>query len=292
MNHSDKFEQFRNQVEKAILQYLPAASIRPPQLHEAMLYSMQAGGKRLRPVLVLAACEAFTQKADPLPAAVAVECLHGYSLVHDDLPCMDDSDLRRGKPSCHKQFDEVTAVLAGDALLTHAFALLGSEYTKVPEISNALVCILGKAAGSRHLIGGQMEDILNEGKSPSQETLDFIHQNKTAAVLIASLEMGAALGGADAQQIQQIRLFGEKLGLTFQIVDDLLDHLGDEAALGKPVGADAQNEKTTILSYCTPDQAREQVEALTNEARNLCQKLFGENSFLEWLVTKLANRAT
>jgi geranylgeranyl diphosphate synthase type II len=290
MNHSDQFEHFRNQVEAAILQYLPSGNTRPAQLHEAMLYCMQAGGKRLRPVL--AACKAFSQQADPLPAAVAIECLHGYSLVHDDLPCMDDSDLRRGKPSCHKQYDEVTAVLAGDALLTHAFALLGSEYTETPKISNSLVCILGKAAGSRHLIGGQMEDILNEGQSPSQNTLEFIHQNKTAALLIASLEMGAVLGGANPKQIQQIRLFGEKLGLTFQIVDDLLDHLGDEAALGKPVGADAQNEKTTILSYCTPEQAREKVANLTQEAQTLCLELFGEDSFPEWLVRKLANRAS
>lgn len=290
MKPSDQFEHFRKQVEEAILQYLPPTTTRPSQLHEAMLYSMQGGGKRLRPVLVLATCKAFSQKANPLPAAVAVECLHGYSLVHDDLPCMDDSDLRRGKPSCHKQFDEVTAVLAGDALLTHAFALLGSEYTNTPEISNSLVTILGKAAGSQHLIGGQMEDILNEGKTPSQETLEFIHQKKTAALLTASLEMGAVLGGAGNEQFEKIRQFGEKLGLTFQIVDDLLDHLGDEAALGKPVGADADNEKTTILTYCTPEQAREMVENLTIEAKAICQDLFGNDSFLEWLVDKLANR--
>ena len=290
MKHSDQFENYSKQVEAAILQYLPPADTRPAQLHEAMLYSMQAGGKRLRPVLLLAVCEAFSQKTNPLPAAVAVECLHGYSLVHDDLPCMDDSDLRRGKPSCHKQFDEVTAVLAGDALLTHAFALLGSEYSDTPEISNSLVTILGKAAGSKHLIGGQMEDILNEGKKPSQKTLEFIHQNKTAALLTASLEMGAVLGGADNEQIELIRQFGEKLGLTFQIVDDLLDHLGDEAALGKPVGADAHNEKTTILSYCTTEEAREMVESLTIEAKATCQDLFGNDCFLEWLVDKLANR--
>ena len=290
MNHPEQLKQYQAKIEEGILNYLPPSDSPPTRLHEAMHYSMQAGGKRLRPVLVLAACEAFEQQADPLPAAVAVECLHGYSLVHDDLPCMDNSDLRRGKPSCHKQFDEVTAVLAGDALLTHAFALLGSEYAEVPQISNKLVTSLGEAAGSLRLIGGQMEDILNEGKKPDLETLEFIHQNKTAALLIASLEMGAILGGANAVELATIRKFGEKLGLTFQIVDDLLDHLGDESALGKPVGADVDNEKTTILSYFSTEHARDMVDNLTAEAMEMCRSLFGEDSFLEWLVEKLAKR--
>ncbi len=290
MNHSEQLKQYQAQIEAGIAEYLPSVDARPTQIHQAMHYSMQAGGKRLRPVLVLAACDAFEKQANPMPAAVSVECLHGYSLVHDDLPCMDDSDLRRGKPSCHKQFDEVTAVLAGDALLTHAFSLLGTEYTDSPEISNRLVSTLGEAAGSLRLIGGQMEDILNEGKKPDLETLEFIHRNKTAALLIASLEMGATLGGANSVEIALIQKVGEKLGLTFQIVDDLLDHVGDEAALGKPVGADADNEKTTILSYFSVKHARDMVENLTSETIEMCKYLFKEDSFIEWLASKLANR--
>lgn len=292
MAHKERMEHYRIRVEEGIHQYLPASGTRPAQLHDAMLYSMQGGGKRLRPVLVLAACDALHPQADPLPAAVAVECLHGYSLVHDDLPCMDDSDLRRGKPSCHKQFDEVTAVLAGDALLTHAFALLGREYTAHPDISCRLVTQLGRAAGSEHLIGGQMEDILNEGKEPDAATLEYIHSNKTAALLCAALGMGAIIGGATDAELALIQQFGEKLGMTFQIVDDLLDHSGDEAAVGKPVGADADSGKTTILSICNPDQARAKIETLTHEAATICQELAGENSFLEWVVRKMANRAS
>ena len=292
MNHAEQLKLYQTQIEEGILEYLPPIGSRPERLHQAMHYSMQAGGKRLRPVLVLATYDAFEKQANPMPAAVSVECLHGYSLVHDDLPCMDDSDLRRGKPSCHKQFDEVTAVLAGDALLTHAFALLGTEYSDSPKISNQLVSTLGEAAGSLRLIGGQMEDILNEGKQPDLETLEFIHQNKTAALLIASLEMGANLGGANPVEIALIRKFGEKLGLTFQIVDDLLDQVGDEEALGKPVGADQDNEKTTILSYFSTNHARDMVQNLTNEAVEICRQMFKEDSFLEWLVRKLANRVS
>jgi geranylgeranyl diphosphate synthase type II len=292
MEHKDRMEQYRLQVEAGIQKHLPPSGTRPSRLHAAMLYSMEGGGKRLRPVLLLAACDAFRPKADPLPAAVAVECLHGYSLVHDDLPCMDDSNLRRGKPSCHKQFDEVTAVLAGDALLTHAFALLGREYTNHPAISCALVHILGQAAGSEQLIGGQMEDIVNEGQEPDAATLEYIHRNKTAALLCASLEMGAAIGGATKAQRALIRQFGEKLGMTFQIVDDLLDHSGDQEAVGKPVGADADSGKTTILSICGPEEARAKVETLTNEASQICRQLAGENSFLEWIVRKMAKRVS
>ena len=291
MNHTEQMEQYRIRVEEGIQKYLPSADTRPAQLHSAMLYSMQGGGKRLRPVLVMAACDALRPQADPLPVAVALECLHGYSLVHDDLPCMDDSELRRGKPSCHKQFDEVTAVLAGDALLTHAFALLGREYTAHPKISCALVTLLGQAAGSEELIGGQMEDILNEGQEPDADTLEYIHRNKTAALLCAALKMGATIGGATEDELALIQQFGEKLGMTFQIVDDLLDHSGDEAAVGKPVGADADSGKTTILSICGPEEARARIESLTNDAAGICQQLAGEDSFLEWVVRKMANRA-
>ena len=291
MSHKDQFQDYCTQVETGIRQYLPTAQTRPAQLHSAMLYSLQAGGKRLRPVLVLASRNMFSPNVDALPAAIAVECLHSYTLIHDDLPCMDNSELRRGKPSCHMQFDEATAVLAGDALLTHAFQLLATEYASDPSIATQLTAILSKAAGSQYLIGGQMEDVANEGCHPEPETLDYIHRNKTASLLTASLHMGAVLGGANEDQIEKILKIGECIGLTFQIVDDLLDRNGKEIEIGKPVGADRENEKTTYLSLHSAQNAQTLIESLTKDAGKISEALAGENSFLEWLAYRLATRS-
>jgi geranylgeranyl diphosphate synthase type II len=291
MNHKDKLQDYCKQVETGIRQYLPTAQTRPAQLHSAMLYSLQAGGKRLRPVLVLASRDMFSPNTDALPAAIAVECLHSYTLIHDDLPCMDNSELRRGKPSCHMQFNEATAVLAGDALLTHAFQLLATEYASDPRIAAQLTAILSKAAGSQHLIGGQMEDVANEGCHPEPEIVDYIHRNKTAALLKASLHMGAILGNAKEDQINKVQQIGEYLGLAFQIVDDLLDCSGKEIDIGKPVGTDCENAKATYLSLHTPQSAKAQIESLTKDASRLCKSLAGENSFLAWLAYRLAIRS-
>ncbi len=292
MDHPTQFQAYRTQAEEAILQYLPPVDTRPERLHAAMAYSLQAGGKRLRPILLLAARDLFADGPNALPAAAALECLHSYTLIHDDLPCMDDSDLRRGKPACHVQFDEATAVLAGDALLTHAFHLLGTAYAEHPRTAARLVAILGEAAGSQRLIGGQMEDIANEGRNPGPKTLDYIHRNKTAALLTASLHMGATLGGADEAQVHKLLQLGECLGLTFQIVDDLLDQSASPADIGKPVLADSENQKTTYLSVYGPEEARNRIDALTGQAASLCESLAGPGSFLEWLARKLATRAT
>ena len=292
MDHEVQFYIYHKSIEDSIRQYLPPAKTRPSRLHSAMLYSLQAGGKRLRPMLVLAAQQLFEPVAAALPAAVAIECLHGYTLIHDDLPCMDDSELRRGKPACHMKYDEATAVLAGDALLTHAFHLLGTEYLEVPELAARLVSILGKAAGSRQLIGGQMEDIANEGLQPDPETLDYIHRNKTAALLTAALHMGAVLGNAEDDQIQRIMKLGECVGLAFQIVDDLLDQSGKKADIGKPVRADSKNAKTTYLCLHTTEEARKQITTLTRKACDLCESLSRGDSFLAWLCNRLANRGS
>ena len=291
MDHENQLQDYVQQVEQGILQLLPSTDTRPSQLHSAMTYSLKAGGKRLRPVLLMATSELFGNRIDALPAAVAVECLHTYTLIHDDLPCMDDSDLRRGKPSCHKQFDEATAVLAGDALLTHAFQILGTAYEATPNTAAKLVVILSNAAGSQHLIGGQMEDIMNEGGNADPETLEYIHKNKTAALLTASLHMGAVLGGANITQIEKILQLGECLGITFQIVDDLLDQSSNVADLGKPIQSDTANKKTTYLSVHGTENAQQRVKSLKQQATSLCEEIAGTDSFLEWLSHKMAMRS-
>ncbi len=272
---------------------VPSANTRPSRIHEAMRYSLHAGGKRLRPVLVLSAAELFGRDTyDPVPAAVAIECVHTYSLIHDDLPCMDDDDLRRGRPTAHRQFDEATAVLAGDALLTHAFALLGFHYVTVPELATALVCELATAAGSERLIGGQMEDLLAEKKADATaEDLEFIHLNKTAAMIEASLVMGGLCGrtrsGTDLDVLRQL---GRNLGLAFQIVDDILDATSDSATLGKTSGKDAKADKTTFVKLHGIDGARTFARQYTDAALAELEKLPGDTAFLRELVSMMLSR--
>jgi len=234
MNHESTLKSKLYSIETAIDKWLPAASTRPIELHKAMRYSMSSG-KRLRPLLLLAAAEVNPRpEIDPLPAAVGVECLHSYSLIHDDLPAIDNSDLRRNQPSCHKKFDEPTALLAGDALLTYAFHLLARAYQPYPEIANLLVLKLSEAAGSEQLIGGQMEDILGDKLPIDEQRLAFIHQNKTAALFAASISMGLALGNNDLPIREKGHEAGISLGLAFQILDDILDVEGDPSLMGKP----------------------------------------------------------
>ena len=256
----------RADVETAIDKWLPKAKTRPGVLHEAMRYSMLAGGKRLRPLLVLAGHGLFPSKLDPYPAAVAVECLHTYSLIHDDLPCMDDSDLRRGIPTCHKKFGDATALLAGDALLTYALWLLADAYRKHPEVANELVRILGDASGSEKLIGGQMEDLLGEKAKPSAERLDFIHHNKTAALITASLMLGLRLTKATPAKFKLMAEVGQNLGLAFQAIDDILDATATAEVLGKTPGLDQRHGKLTYASLYGLDVAREKAKQLTSAA--------------------------
>jgi geranylgeranyl pyrophosphate synthase len=280
-------------VERGIDQYLPPAATRPGRLHEAMRYSLQAGGKRLRPVLVLAAAESLgTPPATALPAAVAVECLHTYSLIHDDLPCMDNDDLRRGRPTAHRQFDEATALLAGDALLTHAFALLAENYAANPALAQALVRELASAAGSRRLIGGQMEDLLAEKTPASADGLEFIHLNKTAAMIEAALVMGGHLGGANAGVLAILRRAGRHLGLAFQIMDDVLDATADSATLGKTAGKDAKAGKSTFVSLHGLETSRRLTQENSAAAQSAFRELPGNTAFLLALVESMAVRAS
>ena len=278
------------QTEAGIDKWMPNATTRPAVLHEAMLYSLKAGGKRLRPVLLLAAYRMFPSKLDPIPAAVAIECLHTYSLIHDDLPCMDNSDLRRGNPTCHKKFDEPTALLAGDALLTYSLWLLANAYRDNAEVAVGLVRDMGDAAGSEKLIGGQMEDIIGEKGVIDADRLDFIHPNKTAALITASITMGVRLSGAPAGSVAKAVEIGRHVGLAFQIIDDILDVTSDAATMGKPVGADADNKKVTYPRLHGLEASRARAHHLSEQAVKLARELGGDASFLSALIRSMEHR--
>jgi geranylgeranyl diphosphate synthase type II len=293
MTFAEQYQDFKQRLEESFLRYLPAPQTRPQRLHEAMHYSLQAGGKRLRPILLLGAFHALSPintERNPLPAAVALECLHTYSLIHDDLPSLDNSDLRRGLATCHKQFDEATALLAGDALLTIAFDLLSEHYQSDPLLANQLVRKLSVAAGSQRLIGGQMEDILGEKSDYTLEQLEYIHLNKTAALIQASLVMGTLLADADAHTIQQVEQIGLHVGLAFQIIDDILDATSNTDVLGKSVGSDAELQKTTYVKLLGLEEARKQAENETNKALQQVRDLHGETWFLAQLIEQMGRR--
>jgi geranylgeranyl pyrophosphate synthase len=292
MDFSTKLNALIARVEKGMDQWVPSASTRPARIHEAMRYSLEAGGKRLRPVLVLAAAELFgPSNHDPVAAAVAVECIHTYSLIHDDLPCMDDDDLRRGRPTAHKQFDEATALLAGDGLLTQAFIILAKGYRTAPVLAQRLIEELAVAAGSERLIGGQMEDLAAEKTQASPEQLEYIHLNKTAAMITASLAMGGISSGVEAgSHLDALRRLGRELGLAFQVVDDILDATSDRATLGKTPGKDAKADKTTFVKLHGLDGARRYAHQYTDSALEALKTLPGDTTFLEALVRNLETR--
>src|SRR5213594_3066611 len=214
----------RKKIDQALDRYLPKENVKPATIHKAMRYSLFAGGKRLRPILCLAAAEACGGKIDnALPLACAMECIHTYSLVHDDLPSMDNDDFRRGRPTCHKVFGDGIAVLAGDALLTIAFEIVSRAKPTLGYNMATLLRELAVAAGSQRLIAGQVADLEAEGKRVKRDQLRFIHQNKTAAMLKSSVRLGAMSANADARKLSAITQFGEQLGLAFQVIDDILD---------------------------------------------------------------------
>lgn len=297
MDFDSQMQTYRARVEQGLATLLPAATTRPARLHTAMRYTLEAGGKRLRPVLVLATADALALKAsvptaDALPVAVALECIHTYSLVHDDLPCMDNDDLRRGRPTAHKQFDEATALLAGDALLTYAFQLLPRHYAATPALCAALTRELADAAGSERLIGGQMEDLLAEKKTDATtDELDFIHLNKTAAMITAALVAGGLCGGATEAQLEQLRTAGRHLGLAFQIIDDILDATADTATLGKTAGKDAKADKATYVKLHGLTAARRHADTQTDAALSALRALTPAGTdFLSAMVGRMARR--
>jgi geranylgeranyl diphosphate synthase type II len=292
MDFSAELKRHLDRVERGIDRYVPPAATRPIRLHSAMRYSLEAGGKRLRPVLVLATATRFGATEDAaMPAAIAIECVHTYSLIHDDLPCMDNDDLRRGRPTAHKAFDEATALLAGDALLTHAFALLATGYAGRPALTQALVHELAEAAGSRRLIGGQMEDLLAEKKADASATdLEFIHLNKTAAMIEAAFVMGGLIGGATEVELSSLRGAARNVGLAFQIIDDVLDATADSATLGKTAGKDAKANKATYVKLHGLERARALALEHTTRALAELAALRGSNEFLAALVASMGRR--
>lgn len=290
MDFKATLKNHRKRVDSGMDLWVPAKDTPPAHLHSAMRYSLEAGGKRLRPILVLAVAELFKSRADPIPAAIALECIHTYSLIHDDLPCLDNSDLRRGKPTCHKTFDEPTALLAGDALLTLAFEILAKAYAEDAALAKDLILDLSRAAGSQRLIGGQMEDILGENSDYTKEQLDYIHLNKTAALIKVAMTMGARIGEADAEEMETIGSVGIQVGLAFQITDDILDAISDDDTMGKPTGADANHEKTTYIKLFGIQGARDQAGGHTRAAAEGCRRLNRDSSFLEDLIKYLEHR--
>ncbi len=260
----------RKLVDDALERFLPPDEAPPPTVHRAMRYSVMAGGKRLRPILVIAGAEAAGGRLETvLPTACALEMIHTYSLIHDDLPAMDDDDYRRGRLTSHKVFGEAMAILAGDALLTLAFRLVAENAALVadPRVICAVVAEIATAAGTGGMVGGQVVDIESEGKPVTAETLDYIHTHKTAALIRASLRAGALLAGATPAALAAITTAGERLGLAFQIVDDILDVEGSLEELGKTAGSDERKQKATYPALHGLDASRRRAHTLIQEAK-------------------------
>jgi geranylgeranyl diphosphate synthase, type II len=255
------------EVDAALDRLLPRGSIKPATIHRAMRYSLFAGGKRMRPILCLAAAEACADRdGNALLAACAVECVHTYSLIHDDLPCMDDDDFRRGRPTSHKVFGEAVAVLAGDALLTVAFEILGAIREPKRYPLRNFIAELAVAAGSRQLIAGQVADLEGERRKSTRAELRFIHECKTAAMIVASLKLGAMSANALPGQVAKLANFGRHLGLAFQVIDDILDITQTSEKLGKSAGKDVAAQKTTYPALIGLDAARNEARRLTAAA--------------------------
>lgn len=262
-------------TEASLKQSVPNSWDVPVRLREAMQYSLEAGGKRLRPALVLSAAEAVfgrTTSVDAaLPVACAVEFIHTYSLIHDDLPAMDNDDFRRGKPTNHKVFGEAMAILAGDALLTHAFHLIPQAARQggiAAEVALAIVEDLAKLAGAPGMVGGQVADMLGEQGITSINELEYIHLHKTSDLIVFSVTAGGRIGGATDKQLELLATYGRNIGLAFQIRDDILDLIGDEQKLGKKTNSDVQQNKVTYPFLIGIEESKAQVERLTQEAKS------------------------
>lgn len=282
-------EDYSERISKALIEHLPVANDGQKSVVMAMKYSLTNGGKRLRPILVLEFCKMCggdTEKA--MAYACAVEYVHTYSLIHDDLPCMDNDDLRRGKPSCHKMYGEATALLAGDALLTHAFEIASTADFEGAKNADA-VSLLAQNSGVCGMIGGQVLDLKYEAASPSMSQLLTVHKLKTGAMISAACLLGCIAGDATEEQILAASKFAYYLGIAFQIKDDILDVTGDEEKLGKPVGSDKDNEKTTYVDIVGLNKAQKDVEKMTQAAIESLSA-FENNEFVSSLAEYLTRR--
>jgi geranylgeranyl diphosphate synthase type II len=268
-------EDRRAMVEAALERVLPPEAAPPTRIHQAMRYSVLAPGKRLRPILVVAGTEAVGGRAETvLDTACALELIHAYSLIHDDLPAMDDDDYRRGRLTNHKVFGEALAILAGDALLTLAFRLVANNAARIaPGVVGLVVAEVADAAGTDGMVGGQVVDIESEGKTISAEMLDYIHLHKTAALIRVALRVGAVLAGGREEVVDAISRAGEALGLAFQIVDDILDVEGNLAELGKTAGSDERKQKATYPSVHGLPASKARARDLIEETKRLLMPL-------------------
>ena len=287
------FEEDRVAVDAQLEKLLPAESTQPPSIHTAMRYSVFAGGKRIRPILCLETARIFT--ADVAPAlfpGCAIEFIHTYSLIHDDLPALDNDDLRRGKPTCHKKFGEATAILAGDALLTLAFQTIAAAPVS-PERRVAMVTEIATAAGTVNgMVGGQVADLEAEGRPVGPDTLEYIHRSKTAALIRASITAGALCAGAPSEEVARLRRFGDTIGWAFQVTDDILDVTESSAALGKTAGKDIAQQKATYPSVFGLERsqqiAKELADSAIAELRAYAEKADHLRAIAEFLVLRRA----
>ncbi len=280
-------------IENVLKEYMPKEEGYQKTVIEAMNYSLSAGGKRLRPILTLEACKIVGgNEEDAIAFAVAIEMIHTYSLIHDDLPALDNDDLRRGRPTNHKVYGEAMGILAGDALLNYAFEVMlaGSINKENPEKYLKAINEIAKGAGIYGMIGGQVVDVESENKQIEKEKLDYIHMNKTAAMMVGCMRAGATIGGANAEQMEEITKYAKNIGLSFQIVDDILDIVGDEVKLGKKVGSDIENHKSTYPSLLGLDKSKEIAHNLIDEAKKSIEKLSEDVDFLKGLAEYIIDR--
>ncbi len=287
-------ERKAKEIGEILASYLPERKGYQKIIIEAMEYSLMAGGKRLRPMLMREMYERFGGAGRVVePFMAAIEMIHTYSLVHDDLPAMDNDDYRRGRKTTHVVYGEDMGILAGDALLNYAFETAASAFDEYPEDSKRIakaIAILGRKSGIHGMLGGQVIDVKETGKRVQKDVLDCIYALKTGALLEAAMMIGAALAGAGEEELKTVEKIASGIGLAFQIRDDILDVTGTEEILGKPVGSDERNEKTTYVTLFGVEKASEIAEKQSEEALRLLHTLPGENAYLEWLIRSLIYR--
>ena len=280
-------------IEKLLKEYMPEEKGYQKTIFEAMNYSLKAGGKRLRPILTLEACRIVGgNEEDVIPLAIAIEMIHTYSLIHDDLPALDNDDLRRGRPTNHKVYGDAMAILAGDGLLNYAFEIMLKSSIGKENPAKYLNAIneIAKSSGVYGIIRGQVVDIESEDKNIEMEKLDFIHLNKTAAIIVGCMRAGAIIGDATEEQLENITKYATNIGLSFQIADDILDITGDESKLGKKVGSDIDNNKSTYPSLIGLEKSKEIANDLINEAKTRISNIKGDTEFLNDLAEYIVAR--
>lgn len=294
MNIKKYLEEKKQIVEDSMNLLLPSINGLPHNLHRAMRYSIEAGGKRIRPILAIASCNAVGgDEEDVITAACSLEFIHTYSLIHDDLPAMDDDDYRRGKPTCHRAFNEATAVLAGDALLTAAFEVLSRYdlYRNIdPEIVLEIIHDISRAAGFAGMVGGQQADLEAERKSIGLPNLEFIHTHKTGALILASVKIGAKLGGCSDSELKSLIKYGEAIGLAFQVADDILDVTGTTSTLGKDAGSDEARGKATYPSLLGLKESKIRVVELLDLALSSISEFDSKADPLRGIAKQIVNR--